>query len=46
MGCTTSKSGDYAAQGITDVSQLRFERGLVNLSLNNNKIVDVSGLTL
>ena len=38
--------GDHATQGITDVSQLRFEEGLKGLSLYNNKIVDVSGLTL
>ena len=38
--------GDHAAQGITDVSQLRFEEGLKWLQLNNNNIVNVYGLTL
>ena len=38
--------GDHATQGITDVSQLRFEEGLKGLSLYKNQIVDVSGLTL
>ena len=48
MGCSNSKTGggDHRNEGITDVSQLRFEEGLKWLQLNSNKIVDVSGLTL
>ena len=42
----TLTGGENAAQDITDVSQLRFEKGLKYLDLANNKIVVVSGLTL
>ena len=42
----TLTGGDHRNQGITDVSQLRFEEGLETLCLNSNKIVDVSGLIL
>mgnify|MGYP006892672329 CR=1 FL=1 len=41
-----STGGDHAAQGITDVSQLRFEEGLEEVDLHFNEIVDVSGPSL
>jgi hypothetical protein len=48
MGCSNShhRKGDYSIEGIKDVSMMRFDEGLTRLRLNNNKIVDVSGLTL
>ena len=38
--------GEHGAEGIKDVSQLRFEEGLEEVDLHFNEIVDVSGPSL